>query len=168
MYKFRKEHVIKPRNFIISAEKTPHPSPTKSMKPENGKSTVQRKLNVLQQAFNNMQSLWIRNLQITNRYGQKSGREKKIWINSAKKYKKEKISSEIHNKLEGARSRKDSNDNLIKGFKERQKNNQGKKMTKKEVKMIGEKGIEIEAKIILEVMKTQGRIIYIVSESLNK
>ena len=41
-------------------------------------------------------------------------------------------------------------------------------MTKKEVKMIGEKGIEIEAKIILEVMKPQGRIIYIVSESLNK
>lgn len=41
-------------------------------------------------------------------------------------------------------------------------------MIKKEVKMIGEKGIEIEVKIILEVMKLQGRIIYIVLEFLNK
>lgn len=41
-------------------------------------------------------------------------------------------------------------------------------MIKKEVKMIGEKGIEIEVKIILEVMKIQGRIIYIVLEFLNK
>ena len=43
--------------------------------------------------------------------------------------KKGKISSEINNKLGEAQSRKGSNDKLIKGIKERQKNNQAKTVT---------------------------------------
>ena len=51
-------------------------------------------------------------------------------MHSAKKYfLKDKISSEIDNKLEDAQSRKGSNDKLIKGIKGKKKNNQPEKET---------------------------------------
>lgn len=65
-------------NGTISTEENPHPSPKSPMKQGNYKSSVQRELYVLGQAFNDMESPWIRNLQIINRNGQKSGREEKI------------------------------------------------------------------------------------------
>lgn len=55
--------------------------------------------------------------------------EEKNYLNELSKYKKGKIISEINNKLEDAQGREDSNDNLIKGTKEKHKNNQGKKVT---------------------------------------
>lgn len=52
----QEQHFIQLRNGTISTEENPHPSPKSPMKQGNYKSSVQRELYVLGQAFNDMKS----------------------------------------------------------------------------------------------------------------
>lgn len=65
--------------------------------------------------------------------------QKESWLNSAKrKEDKDKINSEMKNKLQGAQGRINSNENLIRDTEERQETKREWKWDNKEVKRVKE------------------------------